>query len=79
MVMNAYLRTIRLKRMGFYVRNKIKCAVIHLHNLKLVAMKTYSEFGDSCENIKKKIYSVISKPNQTIDYGMYLISLAIYI
>ena len=54
MVMNAYLRTIRLKRMGFYVRNKIKCAVIHLHNSKLVAMKTYSEFGDSCENIKKK-------------------------
>ena len=55
MVMNAYLRTIRLKRMGFYVRNKIKCAVIHLHNLKLVAMKTYSAFGDSCEMIKKEI------------------------
>ena len=55
MVMNAYLRTIRLKRMGFYVRNKIKCAVIHLHNLKLVAMKTYSTFGDSCEKIKKEI------------------------
>ena len=55
MVMNAYLRTIRLKRMGFYVRNKIKCAVIHLHNLKLVAMKTYSTFGDSCEKIKKKL------------------------